>query len=146
MIAGRRAPVSVEASLGAGGHPMGHGVMVDPGQLAGVSIRLGQVESFKNEHDLLGRLHVLLLDGWVVEHAQFIQGEPPGGGSLGGQQVRYWGDLLAASGGFSWPPGPVLGSVARAAKWRPQKCRESLKSALSTSSAPSCGPVAPPAS
>jgi len=45
------------------GDPQGHGVGRAAGQLAGVSIGTGQVECFKDLHDLLGRLHVLLLGG-----------------------------------------------------------------------------------
>ena len=95
--------MAVKAPLGPGAHPVSDGVMVDASKLAGVSIRLGQIEGFKNEHDLLGMLHVLLLDGWVLEHAQLIWEERPGGGPRG-SAVRCWGDLVTASGEFSWPP------------------------------------------
>jgi hypothetical protein len=49
-----RQPTGVPAS-----HPVGHGLVVTPGQLAGVSIALSQVERFEYLHDLLGMLHAV---------------------------------------------------------------------------------------
>lgn len=82
---------------------VGRGVMRTGRQLAGIPVTAGQIECLQDFHDLIVRLHVLLLGCWVLEHAQHTEEDapvvdPPGQLSIGKA------DLVSPSGQFSWPP------------------------------------------
>jgi hypothetical protein len=114
---GRR--VGGERASPAGGDVAGDGVMIAAGQLGGVPVASGQVERFKDLHDLLGRLHCGPSSGAARWHAQSTRGGaarrytpaeqrtvageiswPPLGKSYGRQRGAFW----PPTGRFSWPP------------------------------------------
>src|SRR5690606_26790581 len=89
----------------------GDGVMRTAGQLAGISERPCQVERFEYLHDLLARLHLLLLlDGYVTNEQSSGRSTPPGRTPDRSGHQR---------GQVPWPPVGRTGGHQRAATWPP---------------------------